>query len=88
MEKNSLRTSTPHKAISVSTPAAMAVCVFDCVYVCACVRACVRISSWFVIFTQPYGMTAQIINYSSPVESVGVCFFLLQNAENRGFGKT
>lgn len=66
----------------------MAVCVSDCMCVCVRVGACVRISSWFVIFTQPYGMTAQIINYSSPMESVGVYFFLLQNAENRGFGKT
>lgn len=73
-----MRTSAPHKAISLSTPAATAVCVSVCVHA--------RISSWFAIFTQPYGVTAQIINYSSPMEIVGACFFLLQNAENRGFG--
>lgn len=37
--KSSMRTSTPHKAISLSTPAARSVCVYICVclWVCVCV---------------------------------------------------
>lgn len=34
------------------------------VFVCLCPP----LSSWVVIFMQPYGVTAQIINYSSPRE--------------------
>lgn len=53
---------------------------------CLCPRARrphAHISSWFVIFTRPYGVTAQIINYSSPMESVGVYFFLLQKKSKK-----
>lgn len=59
-----MRTSTPHKAISLSTPAAAAVCVYVCVFV----SLSLFLSPWLVIFTQPYCVTAQIINYSSPRE--------------------
>ncbi len=38
--KNSMRTSTPHKAISLSTPAVRGVCV----YICACLWVCVPLS--------------------------------------------
>lgn len=34
--KNSMRTSTPHKAISVSAPAARGVCIYMCVFVGLC----------------------------------------------------
>lgn len=36
--------------------------------VCGCVHLSVFLSPRVVIFTQPYGVTAQIINYSSPRE--------------------
>ena len=35
---------------------------------CVCVCVCVALSPWVVTFTQPYGVTAQIINYSLPRE--------------------
>lgn len=39
-----------------------------CLRLCVCVPLSVSLSPWVVIFTQPYGVTAQIINYSSPRE--------------------
>lgn len=62
--ENSMGTSTPHKAISLSTPAVRGVCFCMCVFE----GVCLSLSPWVVIFMQPYGVTAQIINYSSPRE--------------------
>ena len=44
----------------------MSTFVYVCVRVCALL--CVSLFPRVVIFTQPYGVTAQIINYSSPRE--------------------
>lgn len=38
------------------------------VFVSSFLWVCVSLSPWVVIFTQPYSVTAQIINYSSPRE--------------------
>lgn len=43
-------------------------CLYVCVCVCGCVSFSFSLSPWVVIFMQPYGVTAQIINYSLPRE--------------------
>lgn len=55
-----------HTRPSRSQPQLWGVFVSACV--CGCVHLSVFLSPRVVIFTQPYGMTAQIINYSSPRE--------------------
>lgn len=61
MEKHHESLHSPQGHLTHNTSCEGCLCPHLCVSACVCV--CV--SPWVVIFTQPYGVTAQIINYSS-----------------------